>query len=520
MNAMHLARWPRSAGWLIGTLVLSTCTLALAAPPSGIPERPDQLQFPPLQYAPPEAAQYRVNLAGGIPAYLAEDPTVPLVNVTVLLRIGPDLDPPGKEGLAETAVHLLTRSGTATMTAEQLEERLSFLGAELESGLGGGGGMMGFGRVPIGDSEARVTLNLLSKDIDAGLALLVDCLKQAGFQEDRLALRRDQEIQNMKRRNDESARIEQMEWGFLMYGPDHWSNRYATESSMKSIAREDLVAFQRRYVGPKNFVLAVSGDFEKRAMAKKLERAFAKWPTPGERPGPPAAPAASSSPGWFIADKDVNQTRVILGLRTIDRYDPDFYAAQVMNYILGGGGFTSRLVNRIRSDEGLAYTVRSSFDNGTYYAEPWRAFFQTKARSTAYALQIAFTEIGRVRDERVTESELETAKNALVEGFPARFPTAGAIAGVLAAEELTGRYAKDPKYLARFTSHVAEVTAEDVQRVARRLLDPAQMTVLMVGNATEMALPDGKHPVTLGELAGGDPQRLPARDPLTMKPVP
>ena len=170
----------------------------------------------------------------------------------------------------------------------------------------------------------------------------------------------------------------------------------------------------------------------------------------------------------------MNQTRVSIGLRTIDRYDPDFYAAQVMNFILGGGGFTSRLVNRIRSDEGLAYSVGSRFEGGFYYPDLWRASFQTKARSTAFATQIALTEIKRMRDEPVTDTELETAKNSFIEGFPARFPNAAGIAGTLAAEELTGRWQKDPRNLAEYTQRMKTVTAQDVQRVAQRLLDPAE----------------------------------------------
>lgn len=496
--------------------------LLLAAAPvlaGDVPERPEKLQFPALEYAPPEASRYRVQLSNGVPAYLAEDHTLPLVAVTVLLRVGPDLDPQGKEGLAATMVHLLTRSGTKIMTAEQLEERLSFLGAQLESGMGGGGGMFGLGGVPISGSESRVTLNLLSKDLDEGLGLLVDCLRDCAFQEDRLALRKDQQLQSMKRRNDESATIEEIEWSFLMRGDGHWTNRHATEASMKSIGRDDLVAFQRRWVGPRNFVLAVSGDFDRRAMLKQLEKTFAKWPTTGENPGAPGAPAAPAARGWFVVDKDVNQTRVSIGIRALDRYDPDFYVAAVLNYVLGGGGFTSRLVNRIRSDEGLAYSVRSSFEGGFYYPDPWRLIYQTKARSTAYATQVALAEVGRIRDAQVKAEELETAKNALTEGLPARFPNAAAIAGALAAEELTGRYRREPKYFVEYARRVSGVTVEDVQRVARRLLDPKEMAYLMVGNAKEIALADGKHPVTLAELAGGEPKRIPLRDPLTMKPL-
>jgi zinc protease len=505
---------------LAGVALLLLGSTATFAAGDRIVDRPEQLQYPPLSFTPPDAGQYRVMLDDGMAAYLVPDKTLPMVTVTVLMRIGPDLDPPGQEGLAAATVNLLTRSGTAGMTADQLEERVAFLGAQLESGMGSGRGMMGMGGVPISGTESRVTLNLLSKDLDEGLKLLTDCIKGCAFQEDRLTLRRDQQLQEIKRRNDESAGIEEYEWNYLTNGEGHWSTRYPTEASLKAITREQMVAFQRRYMGPKNFVLAVSGDFDKAAMVKRLRAAFAGWPTKGENPGPPAAPVAPVRGGWSIAEKEVNQTRVSFGIRTIDRYDPDHYAAQVMNFILGGGGFTSRLVNRIRSDEGLAYSVSSRFEGGFYYPDLWRVSFQTKARSTAFATQIALTEINRMRDDLVSDQELETAKNSFIEGFPARFPNAAGVAGTLAAEELTGRWQKDPRYLAEYTQRMKKVSAQDVQRVARRLLDPQKMVFLLVGDGKEMVQADGKHEITLTQLAGGEPGRIPLRDPLTMKPLP
>src|SRR5262249_37810706 len=153
--------------------------------------RPEQLKFPPLDYAAPKAADCRVVLAGGIPAYLVPDRDLPLVSIHVLMRLGPDLDPAGKEGVASTMINLLTRGGTTTRTATQVEDRVAFLGAVLDGGIGGAaGGPFGGAGVPIGGSEARVSLSLLSKDVDEGLDLLVDCLKNPAFQDDRFALRK------------------------------------------------------------------------------------------------------------------------------------------------------------------------------------------------------------------------------------------------------------------------------------------------------------------------------------------
>ena len=385
-------------------------------------------------------------------AYLVPDRTTPLVTVNVLMRCGPQLDPQGKEGLAAMCANLVTRGGTAKMTAEQVETRVAGLGAQLESGIGGGGGGFFGGGLALGQSEARATVNLLSKDLDEGLSLLTSCLQSAAFQADRVKLYKEQALQNMKRRNDESGDIEEREWSALQRGEGHWSNRWTTKASLDAITVDDLKAFQKRYMGPKNFLLAVAGDFDRAAMVKKLEAAFGKWPTPGEKPGTPAAPAEPAKSGWFMVEKDVNQGRVSIGLPALDRYDPDWAAARVMNDILGGGGFTSRLVNRIRSDEGLAYSVNSRIEGGTYYAEPWRLVFQSKVRSVAYATQIALTEIGKMRDSLVTTTELQASRNKFVESLPVQFETANAIAGALAVEELTGRYEKDPGLLRATTA--------------------------------------------------------------------
>jgi zinc protease len=254
-------------------------------------------------------------------------------------------------------------------------------------------------------------------------------------------------------------------------------------------------------------------------MMRTLERTFGAWPVRGERPAPPPGPTAAAAHGWFMVDKDVNQARVSIGLRTIQRDDPDYFAALIMNDILGGGGFTARLVNRIRSDEGLAYQVGSALPDAPYYAEPWRTLFQSKVRSTAFAIDLAYQEIRRIRDDVVPDDELEVAKTGFIESFPARFATAQQIATALALEEFTGRYAKEPTYIATYRDRIRAVTPADVQRVARRLLDPSQFAVLIVGKKSDVLLGDGKHPSSVVALAGGPPVMLPLRDPLTMKPL-
>jgi predicted Zn-dependent peptidase len=327
-------------------------------------------------------------------------------------------------------------------------------------------------------------------------------------------------LQNLKERNDESASIESYQSSFLAYGEDFFLNRHITAPSLESITREDLMAFHRRWVHPANFILAVSGDFDREEMKRKLEALLANWPFSGEKAPRPPAEYRMAAPGIYLTEKDVNQGRVQILLPGVRRGDPDLIASQVMNHILGGGGFTSRIMNRVRSDEGLAYSAGTRLSPGVYYNGLFQAGFQTKSRTVAYATSIVLEEMRRMTSELVSEQELETAKRAFIDTFPRQFATKAQIAGALADEELTGRYATDPDWFEKFRARVAAVTREDVRRVAQRLLQPERAVILVVGHKPDILLGHPQHPIALQDLSRGPLVDLPLRDPLTMKPLP
>ena len=222
--------------------------------------------------------------------------------------------------------------------------------------------------------------------------------------------------------------------------------------------------------------------------------------------------------GVYLVNKDVNQGRVSMMLPGIMRDNPDYFSVMIMNDILGGGGFTSRIVNRVRSDEGLAYSAFSSFPGSVYFPYAFTAGFQSKSRTVAYATSIVIEEIKRIAAEPVSVAELEDSKKGFVDRLPRSFATKAQVAGVLASEEFTGRYATDPDYWQKVVPNIKAVTREDVQRVAKKYLTPERLVILLVGQKEEILQGHPNHPVKLTDM--GKLTELPLRDPLTMKPLP
>jgi predicted Zn-dependent peptidase len=475
--------------------------LALAATPAlfaqAIPDHPDKLRFQPLQFQPPQVKSHRVALRNGMVVFIAEDRALPLVNVALTVRTGSWLEPKGKQGLAGFTGSQIRRGGTQALTAEQLDEKLDFLAAQVGTG--------------IGATSGSASLNCLSDNLDQALAIFVEMLKQPRFQEDRLALAKEQALQEMAKRNDDPGDIESREWGALLYGEGHFTNAFTTKASVEAIGREDMVAFHRQYFHPANMIAAVSGSFDRATMLAKLEAAFAGWP--GTKPTVTPIPGTieTASPAVYLVEKDVPQGRVSVGLPTVKRDSPDVYALEVMNEILGGSGFTSRITKTVRSNEGLAYSAGSGFAPGIWYPGRFRAAFQSKSRSVERAAELVLQEVRKIRDEGVSAEELRTIQNSLIQTFPSSFASRAQAMAIFASDEYTGR---DPAYWHTYRDRIQAVTAADVQRVARTHLVPEKMVVLVVGNQAEIA--KGEPP--LQALApGGRVVTLALRDPLTMK---
>jgi zinc protease len=479
------------------------CVLGLAAVAvAQIPNRPEQLTYPGLDWKVPDAGAMRAVLANGVPVYLAEDRMLPLVSIQVQFRGGRYLEPKGKEGVAALTGNVWRSGGAGDLDAKALDEELDFLAAQLSTN--------------VGDTTGSVNLNLLSKDLDRGLQLLMAVLQKPRFEAERLAKAREDLIADLKRRNDETADIEGREWSRLIYGDDFWVNRLATKASVDGIGQPDLVALHAQLANPANFVVAVAGDFKRDEMLRKLNATIGAWKATGPRVAAVPQPTGSAKPGVYLVNKkDVNQGRISMGHLGSKRPLGDEAAIEVANDILGGGGFTAWMMKRVRSDEGLAYGAYSNYGIGDLMPGTFRAYVQTKSATCARATTLTRELMVKLRAGEYTPKELETSKVSFIETLPRTFETKWKTVLRFTSDELVGR---DRKYWPTYRQRIGAVTAQTARDAATKYIKPDQLVILMVGNVEDILKGSPDHPnATIESL--GPITRLPLRDPLTLQPM-
>jgi zinc protease len=466
-----------------------------------LPGRPEDLSFKALDFTPPSAKDFRRTLPDGTPVYMAPSKEFPLVTLTLTFKGGGYMDPAEIPGLTEAMAAMVRTGGTATVKPAELDERLDFLATQATVGARG--------------NAVSATMNCLSSNLDESMKLFFDMLRNPGFDQARLDILRGQAIEGMKQRNDDAGAIIGREWQYVMYGEDSFESRQATKDGWDQVTPDRLRAQHARLVHPGNVIISVTGDFDPDDMARRLAAAMDGWKRGEMAPNPPA-PTHVFKPGVYHVAKDIPQGKVRVGRRSLQRDDPDYFAAEVMNDILGGGGFTSRLMKQIRSNEGLAYSVGSRMGAGVYYPSTFAGSFESKNPTVALAIKIMRDEFKRMQDQPVTAEELDVAKKGFIEAFPSQFASKDATLGILVADEWTGR---DPEYWKTYRENIQKVTADDVQRVARKYLDFDDMAIMVVGRWDEISQGDQGGRASMKDFWSGGRTELPLRDPMTMKPM-
>jgi len=423
--------------------ILSICLLALPATANMVPQRS--------------------VLGNGMILLTSEQRALPMVSIELLIDAGSRHDMPKQEGLANLTARLLTY-GTQRRTALQISETLDFIGAGLSAGCG--------------EDLATVSMTVLKKDLATGLELLAEVLTQSTFPQEEIDRQKQSIIASIKAREENPGDIAQRRFAAALYPQSPYGRPVeGSEASVKGLEPQSLRAFYERYYRPNRTILSVVGDVSHQEIARALNQAFRSWPK-GEPATAPLAPSKVGSGETLQVNKDLTQANIILGHAGVGRENPDYYAIQVMNYILGGGGFSSRTLDSIRNERGLAYSVYSYFSaekgHGTF-----ELVMQTKNETALEAIRIAKAEIRRMREDLVTEEELSDAKDYLTGSFPLRFDTNRKVANFLAQVEY---FQLGLDYPDRYADLIRKVTREDVQHVAEKYLKPEALITVIVAN--------------------------------------
>jgi zinc protease len=451
-------------------LIFLTTMLAAAGFGQTVPSYKD-LKYPPLkQVKIPTPTAF--TLANGMRVFLLEDHELPLINGLALVRTGNLFDPPDKRGLSSVMADVLRSGGTHSKTGDQIDEELENIAASVESNMG--------------ETNASISFSGLSETTDTVLQIFKNVMTDPEFRQDKIDLTISQMHSSIDRRNDDAQSIVEREISNIIYGRDNPYGWQIEHADLARIKREDLQQFYRRYYFPKNIMLAVYGDFSTSAMKDKLEKLFTDWKV--QQPPVPAFPkvTAKPAPGVYLADKsDVTQTFFALGLLGGTLRDPDYPALQVASNILGSG-FTSRLMSQIRTKMGLAYSIGAGW--GADYDHPgtFRIVGSTKSMTTTEAIAAAKAELEKMRVSEVSDQELATAKDAVLNSFVFFFDSPAKTLNRVMRYEYYG-YPKD--FLFEYQKKVAAVSRADVLRVFQQHINPANLTIVAVGNPKDFGKP-------------------------------
>ncbi len=414
--------------------------------------------------ASPAQAQVLVS-AKGVEAWHVESPVVPLIAVAFTFEGGAAQDPAGKAGVAQMLSRLLDE-GAGQLNSDAFQERLAARAIELS---------FNAGPDAIGGS-----LKTLVKHADEAFELLRLALAEPRFDQDAIERVRAQTIAGLRyQQNDPGVMATRRFFAEGFPGHAYGHPTSGTIESVEAITRDDIVALHRAIIARGRVKVAVVGAIDAAALSALLDRVFGDLPE--APPLPPVAPTALQGRGSrVVVDLDVPQSVIRFGTAGIPWRDPDFIAAYVLNHILGGGAFTSRLFQEVREKRGLAYSVGTSLVSYRAAAMTW-GFTATKNERVPECLQVIASEMERLKSEGPTDDELQKAKDYLTGSYALGFDTSTKIAHQLAQIAFEGL---GIDYIARRNALVSAVTQADIRRAGDRILGDGNMLVVIAGRPT------------------------------------
>jgi zinc protease len=410
----------------------------------------------------------RAVLDNGLVLLTSEQRALPIVAIELMIDAGSRHESADQAGLANLTSTLLS-FGTKRRNALQISETLDFIGAGLSTGASA--------------NVAGISMTILKKDLTTGLELLGEILTSSTFPQAEIDRQKQTILAAIKAKEDDPGAVAGKAFAAALFPQSPYGRPVeGTEASVKGLQQNNLREFFARYYRPNRSILSVVGDVSEQEIIGALKPALRAWSKGAASTAPPA-PSLIGAPQTIRVNKPLTQANIILGHAGVPRGHADYYAILVMNYILGGGGFSSRVMDSIRNERGLAYSVYSYFGADKSHGS-FQFVMQTKNETAAEAIRLAGEELQRIREQPVSAQELDDAKNYLIGSFPLRFDTNRRIAAFISQVEY---FELGLDYPNRYGDLIGKVSREEVQRVAKQYLQPDRLITVVVGNQQKIA---------------------------------
>lgn len=434
-------------------------TASVMSTPAVIQKYLPQTTLPetPLQPKLPE----KITLSNGMRVLLLKDASTPTVTLKGYLSAGTQFDPSDRAGVASLTANTLMK-GTLHHDEFSLAEALEDRGANLTFNVGREG--------------VTLSANSLASDLDFLIATVAEVLQTPRFPVKQVEHSRQQALTNLQEKLDDPYYLARRTLQQTLYPQSHPFYGFPTEASLQGLTRKDIIAFYNAHYRPDNTVIAIVGDFDPKRLRQLLKHHFSGWRVPGK---PPQLDFLADTPpktGNFLypAPPNLQQAITYFGTRGIKRQDSDYYAAVVLNEILGGDPLASRLGQELRDRLGLTYGVYSSLQAGVNPG-PFLIEMQTAPQHTKKAIETTLGILTQLRDRGVSEAEVEAAKQAISSRYPVNLADPDYLVNSILLNEV---YGFSPLELQDFSPKIRQVTTEKVTQAAQKLLDPANLVIL------------------------------------------
>jgi zinc protease len=486
-----MQRLTRSQRWLrygfITLIITLAITIGLGRSPAlaVTPRHYTELQLPPApEVTLPDYTRYELD--NGMKVYLLEDHELPLVYGSAMIYTGSRLEPGEEAGLSSITGDVMRSGGTQAHPSDVLNQLLEQRAASVETS--------------IDITAGSASFSTLTEDTETVMGLFAEVLRQPAFPQDRIDLTKNQWRGSIARRNDNPQNIADREFQKLIYGADSPYARTVEYTTLDNISRDDVVSFYQQSFQPQNILLGIVGDFDTEAMKALIDEQFSDWrsnayTTPRQTVNPPTQLISARSANseitqakqggvFFVDQPQLTQSSVQIGHLGGKFDSPDYPALSVMNEVMNGLG--GRLVNEVRSRQGLAYSVYAYWSPRFDYEGIFVGGGQTRSETTVPFVKSTLAEIERIRTAPVTEAELARAKDSVLNAFIFNFQTPSQILSRIMRYDYYG-YPQD--FIFQYQKQVEATTIEDVQRVAQANLNPDNIVTLVVGSASAINPP-------------------------------